>query len=78
MAFEETASKRRKPRVISHGAKERYLGELEQGAIKKEVAAKTFEPTELDSAYSGKMTKKKDGQKLNYKEGDIKNKHTSK
>ena len=52
--------------------------ELEQGAIKKEVAAKkTFKPTELDSAHSGKMTKEKDDQKLNHKECDIKNKHTS-
>ena len=34
--------KRRKPRVTSHNAKERYLGELERGAIKKEVAAKNF------------------------------------
>ena len=32
--------KRRKPRVTSHNAKEWYLRELEQGAIKKEVAAK--------------------------------------
>ena len=32
--------KKRKPRVTFHNAKERYLLELEQGAIKKEVAAK--------------------------------------
>ena len=66
----------RKPRVTSHNAKERYLREPEQGAIKKEVAAKTFEPVKLDSAHSGKMTKREDGQKLNHKEGDIKNKRT--
>ena len=35
-----------------------YLGEPEQGAVKKEVAAKTFELAELDSAHSGKMKKK--------------------
>ena len=38
--------------------KEWYLGEPEQGAVKKEVAAKTFEPAELDFARSGKMKKK--------------------
>ena len=36
------ARKRRKPRVTSHNAKERYLGEPERGAIKKEVAVKNF------------------------------------
>ena len=36
------------------------------------MAAKTFEPVKLDSAHSGKMTKRDDGQKLNHKEGDIK------
>ena len=79
MSFSSTrdlARKRRKPRVTSHSAKERYLREPEQGAIKKEVAANTFEPAELDSAPSGKMTKRKDDQKLNHKENDIKNKRT--
>ena len=38
--------------------KEWYLGELEQGAVKKEVVAKTFKPAELDFARSGKMKKK--------------------
>ena len=74
----DPARKRRKPRVTSHNAKERYLGEPEQGAIKKEVTAKkTFKPTELDSTHLGKMTKRKDGQKLNHKKRDIKNKGTS-
>ena len=43
MSFSSTrdpARKRRKPKVTSHNAKEQYLGEPEQGAIKKEVAAK--------------------------------------
>ena len=62
----DPARKMRKPKVTSHSAKERYLGEPEQGAIKKEVAAKIFEPVELDFAYSGKMTKRKDSQKLNH------------
>ena len=65
-SIRDPARKRRKPRVTSHNAKEWYLGEPEQGAIKKEVAAKTFELVELDFAYSGKMTKRKDGQKLNH------------
>ena len=79
MSFSGTrdpARKRRKPRVTSHSAKERHLEEPEQGDIKKEVAIKTFEPVELDSAHLGKMTKREDGQKLNHMEGDIKNKHT--
>ena len=38
--------------------KEWYLGEPKQRAIKKEVAAKTFELAELDSAHLGKMKKK--------------------
>ena len=45
MSFSGTrdlARKMRKPRVTSHNAKERYLREPEQGAIKKEVAAKNF------------------------------------
>ena len=69
MSFSGTrdpARKKRKSRVTSHSAKEWYLGEPEQGAIKKEAAAKTFEPAELDFAYSGKMTKRKDSQKLNH------------
>ena len=37
------------------------------GAIKEEVAAKTFEPAEMDFAHLRKMTKRKDGQKLNDK-----------
>ena len=55
--------------------KEWYLGELEQGAVKKEVVAKTFKPAELDSARSGKMKKKEGWPKLNHEERDIK--HTS-
>ena len=45
MSFSSTrdpARKRRKPRITSHSAKERYLREPEQGAIKKEVATKNF------------------------------------
>ena len=45
MSFSSTrdpARKRRKPRITSHNAKERYLREPEQGAIKKEVATKNF------------------------------------
>ena len=41
-----------------------------------EVAAKTFEPTEMDFAHLRKMTKRKDGQKLNHKEREIRNKRT--
>ena len=52
--------------------KEQYLGEPKQGAVKKEVATKTFKPVKLDSAHSGKMTKGKDSQKLYHKERDIK------
>ena len=53
--------------------KEWYLGEPEQGAMKKRKQQKrTFEPAKLDSAYPGKMTKTKDGQKVNHKERDIK------
>ena len=35
--------------------------EPECGAIKKEVAGKTFDLEEMDYAYLGKMTKRKDG-----------------
>ena len=35
-------------------------GNQNEEAIKKEVAAKTFEPAEMDSAHLGKMTKRKD------------------
>ena len=45
MSFSGTrdpARKMRKPRVTSHNAQEQYIGKPEQGAIKKEVAAKNF------------------------------------
>ena len=42
-------------------------GNQNEEAIKKEVAARTFEPAEMDSAHLGKMTKRKDDQKLNHK-----------
>ena len=49
--------------------KERYLGEPEQGAMKKrKQQQRAFEPIKLDSTHPGKMTKRKDGQK----EHDIK------
>ena len=57
-------------------------GNQNEEAIKKEVAARTFEPAEMDSTHLGKMTKRKDSQKLNQKrvrgfeEREIKNKHT--
>ena len=38
----DPARKRKKPRVTSHNAKEQYLREPEQGAIKKEIATKNF------------------------------------
>ena len=79
MSFSGTrdpARKSRKPKVTIHYVKERNLEEPEWGAIKKEVATKTFEPVELDSAHLGKMIKRKDGQKLNHKEREIRNKRT--
>ena len=57
------SKKCRERRVTIHNASERYLGELEWEDIKREVAAKTFEPAGIDSTHLGKMTKKKDGQK---------------
>ena len=53
------------------------LGTRTRSYKKGSSSKKTFKPTELDSAHSGKMTKGKDDQKLNHKERDIKNKHTS-
>ena len=53
--------------------KERYLREPEQGAMKKRKwQQRTFELAELDFAHPGKMTKRKDDQKVNHKERDIK------
>ena len=65
MSFSGTrgSKKSRELRVTIDDASERYLGELEWEDIKREVAAKTFEPAEMDSAHLGKMTKKKDDQK---------------
>ena len=82
LRHQRCSKKSRKPKVIAHDARERYLGEPNLRAIKKEVAGKTFEPAEIDSAHLEKMTKRKDGQKLNQKgvrgfeEREIKNKRT--
>ena len=67
LKHQRCSKKSRKLRVTTHDAKERYLGEPEWRAIKEEVAAKTFEPAEMDFAHLRKMTKSKDGQKLNHK-----------
>ena len=50
--------KRRKPRVTSHNAKERYLGEPERGAIKKEVVAKNFRTSRVGFRLLRKNDKK--------------------
>ena len=53
--------------------KKRYLGDQNKELRKKrKQQQRTFEPAKLDSAHSGKMTKRKDGQKVNHKEHDIK------
>ena len=53
----DPARKRRKPKVTSHSAKERYLWELERGAIKKEVAAKIFRTNRVGFYPLGKNNK---------------------
>ena len=53
----DLARKMRKPKVTSHSAKERYLWELERGAIKKEVAAKIFRTNRVGFCPLGKNNK---------------------
>ena len=61
------SKKSRELRETTHDARERYIEEPKWGTIKKEVAAKTFKPAKMNSAHLGKMTKRKEGQKLNHK-----------
>ena len=56
-SIRDPARKRRKPKVTSHSAKERYLWELERGAIKKEVAAKIFRTNRVGFCPLGKNNK---------------------
>ena len=46
-SIRDPVRKRKKPRVTSHNAKERYLKKPEQGAIKKEVVAKNFRTSKV-------------------------------